>query len=112
MTAIVGTVALLLVVLYLKSTSFGRGAISSMGGFRVTAAGVCDGTSTTKDIKLYWGGILIATLNVQTGDSKEWSMFAEFWNISSTENQRWLVRAWDGTTLELMDLGADDVDTL
>lgn len=94
----------------LKTTSFGRGAISAKGGFRVTAAGTCSGASAAKDIKLYWGGILIATLSVATG-TREWSLFADFWNIGDTQNQRWLVRAYDGTTIEIMDLGTDNVDT-
>lgn len=94
----------------LKTTSFGRGAISANGGFRVTAAGTCSGGSNTKAIRLYWGGIEIAELSVATG-SKDWSIFADVWNIGDTQNQRWLVRAYDGTTIEIMDVGSDNVDT-
>jgi hypothetical protein len=94
----------------LKSTVFGRGAISAKGGFRVTAGGTVAGTGGVKTMKLKWGGILIATLSVATGTAS-WSITAEFWNIDNTQNQRWRVLAYDNLTLETMTVGSDDVDT-
>lgn len=94
----------------LKSTSFGRGAIGAKGGFRVTAGGNCAGTGGVKTMKLKWGGTLIATLSVATG-TVSWSFTADFWNIDSTQNQRWRVLAYDNLTLETMGVGSDEVDT-
>lgn len=94
----------------LKTVSLGRGAISANGGLRVTAAGTCSGSSAAKDVRLKWGGITICTLNVATG-TKDWSIVVDIWNIGSTQNQRWLVKAYDATTLETMDVGSDNVDT-
>lgn len=94
----------------LKSTDFGRGAISAKGGFRVTAAGTVAGTGGVKTMKLKWGGITIATLSVATGTAS-WLIIADVWNVANTQNQRWLVRATDNVTLETMTVGSDDVDT-
>jgi len=96
----------------LKSVDFGRGAISQKGGFRITAAGLCQGSAGAKDIKLKWGGILVATLNVQSGTDKPWIINADFWNVDNTQNQRYNYKAWDGTTLEQLGVGSIDVDTL
>lgn len=96
----------------LKTFDFGRGAIGSKGGFKVHAAGQCDGATSTKNIKLKWGGETICTLNVQAGDSKQWSIFAQFFNVNTTQDQRYLVHAWDGLTLETMAVGIISVDTL
>ena len=94
----------------LKTTSFGRGAISSKGGFRVSAAGTTTGGAGAKTIALNWGGIQIATIAIAS-NAQQWRLEAEFWNIDDTQNQRWLVRTYDGTTIELLQLGTDDVDT-
>lgn len=96
----------------LKSVDFGRGALGDKAGFRITAAGICSGTVSTKNIKLKWGGITVLTLNVQAGNAKQWALTAEFWNISTTQQQRYLIKAWDGTTLEHMLVGSESVDTL
>lgn len=96
----------------LKTFDFGRGALTSKAGFRLRAAGVCSGTVSTKDLKLKWGGITLLTLNVQAGADRAWSIIADFWNINSTQNQRYLIHAYDGTTLETMAVDIVSVDTL
>lgn len=94
----------------LKSTSFGRGAISAKGGFRVTAAGTSSGGAGAVTITLNWGGIPIGSIALSSG-TQQWYLEATFWNIDNTQNQRWILRTWDGTTIETLDLGTDDVDT-
>lgn len=96
----------------LKTFDFGRGAIGAKGGFRITAGGTCQGTVSTKDIKLKWGGITVFTLNVQAGNSKPWSVIIDIWNVNNTQNQTYRAMAYDGLTLETMAIGTIDVDTL
>jgi len=93
----------------LKSADFGS-CITEKGGFRVTAAGTCTGASGNKTIGLNWGGIPIGTIAIASG-TQQWHLEATFWNKDDTKNQRWLLRTWDGTTIETLELGSDDVDT-
>jgi len=95
----------------LKTYTFPRGGISSNGGFRISAAGTCSGAAAAKTITLNWGGIQICTIAIGGGDGEQWYLEAEFWNRDATANQVWLCRTWDGTTIELLELGTDDVDT-
>lgn len=96
----------------LKTFDFGRGALRDKSGFRVTAAGVCNGAGAAKDIKLKWGNETILTLSVQAGSTKYWSLVAEFWNRTTTQDQIYQYKAWDGTTLEQIAVGVIQVDTL
>lgn len=96
----------------LKTFDFGRGALGAKAGFIIHVGGQCDGTVSTKNIKLKWGGETILTLNVQAGNTKYWMIHAEFWNNDTTQDQRYHYRAWDGTTLEQFAVGIISVDTL
>lgn len=96
----------------LKEFDFKRGSISRKGGFRITAAGSTSGTGATKDISLKWGGATLFTLNVANVEGREWSIIAELWNADTTQDQRVYIRAYDGTTLETMDIDLVQVDTL
>lgn len=95
----------------LKTFDFGRGAISSKGGFRLTAAGTCTGSGGTKTIKLKWGGITLQSLTIGTGTTS-WSLVADIFNIDSTQEQRYIIKAWDVTTMDAMTVGDVGVDTL
>lgn len=94
----------------LKSTDLGRGTISSTGGIRLTILGTCTGSAGAKTVRVKWCGLTIGTLSLATGTTK-WALMVEIFNLGSTYSQRWWVRGWDATTMELMDSGSDNVET-
>jgi len=95
----------------LKSTLIERGTIGSKGGFRVRAAGKCDTGGGIKTIKLYFGGVEIGSFEVASG-THEWLLDAEFWNADDTQEQKVMIKAWEDTTMEVMDVTESSVDTL
>ena len=94
----------------LKSTDLGRGALSYRGGIRLTVLGTCTGSAGAKTVRVKWCGLTIGTLSVATATTR-WMLTVEIFNIGYTYSQRWWVRGWDGTTMELIDSGSDNVMT-
>ena len=95
----------------LKTLTIDRAVMGYRGGFRVKAAGTASGGAGSKTVTLYWGGVSIAALAIATG-AQEWFFDAEFWNADTTQDQKIIVRGYDGLTLEKMDFLTESVDTL
>ena len=95
----------------LKSLLIERGTIGSKGGFRVMAAGTCGGGTSAKTIRLYFGGVLIASIAMEIND-RTWRFDAEFWNADSTQEQKVVVKTWENTGMETMAVTTSSVDTL
>ena len=95
----------------LKSTFIARGTIGSKGGFRVRAAGTCTGGVAVKQIRLYFGDIEVMQYEIG-GGTKDWLIDAEFWNADTTQQQKVVVKAWEDTVMDVMDVTTTSVDTL
>jgi len=87
----------------LKSTNFGRGAFGTNGGFKFRAGGTADGAGGVKTLTLSFGGLTFATLSVAAG-ATTWLIEGEVWNVNDTASQRYMVKCFDGTTLETLDV--------
>ena len=95
----------------LKSLLIERGAIGPKGGFRLLAGGHCSGGGP-KTIRLYFGGVLIATISIDGAVTRPWRFEATFWNADSTQEQKVVVKAWEAAVIETCDVITSSVDTL
>lgn len=83
----------------LKSISIPADTMADTGRIRIFAAGSVTGTAGTKDIKLYMGGTVIATIAKTAGQTDDWAFEAEILFVG-TSAQRIYIKAFDGNVLE------------
>jgi len=88
----------------MKTLTLPANVMSTNRGMRVTAFGTLTGVTDTKTIRLKLGTTTLATVSAAAGSTADWSIAAVLlWNASAA-SQRVFVKAYEGTTVEVVDV--------
>lgn len=94
----------------LKSVTIPANQFGKKNGFRLITTGEISGTAGTKTIRVKIGASFSTiTVNLSAGETDDWVIEAEVWNISTT-SQRILLRGFQGTTFESNIVGTASED--
>jgi len=95
----------------LKSTTLpARTTMGAGGRLRIRASGTTAGTNAQKDIKLYFGGVVIGTISVAAAAENDWIFNAEIIS-TGTATQRCNVLGYEGTAIDVVNYQATSVNT-
>ncbi len=76
----------------LNTFSLTGGTLTSTGGIYIISAGTTTSTNSTKDIKLYFGSVLVPTLQVPQANTDDWLIEAWVFNTTTTA-QKYITKA-------------------
>lgn len=74
------------------------GSLMKHRGLRFTAWGTKSGTTSTKEIKFYWGTTVISIIP-SANNTSNWRLVVEVFNDNAFNAQELSYTAWDGTTI-------------
>ena len=95
----------------LASTTLTGNTLGSTGSLRILAAGTISGTNDQKDIDLYFGATVIATIVRNAAGTQDWIFDAIITNTATNAQRIQLLKSTDSATTVSADYTTAAIDT-